>query len=276
MFYNARYYSPYLNRWLQPDSIVPEPGNPQALNRYSYVYNSPLNYTDPSGHAATCPDCGGVSLEKTLDYFRRYGKHGALFNDYYASVYAGEQALAEYISGGITQAEARVLAAHEGSSATEHLKAINALSQSDFDKGMLVRPTTSLLGRAMGMGFAIFPEVSREEWERGIQTGITLGAYVFAEGFSAQEQIAVQNSVALTGRNFSAITFWRGYGAPSSYIAQGTLGEPHITIHDGFFSLSVDQQAAILNEELNHTLQSASGGLGRDDIIPYEDDARTP
>jgi len=29
---------------------VPEPGNPQALNRYSYVYNNPLKYTDPSGH----------------------------------------------------------------------------------------------------------------------------------------------------------------------------------------------------------------------------------
>jgi len=28
---------------------VPEPGNPQALNRYAYVYNNPLRYTDPSG-----------------------------------------------------------------------------------------------------------------------------------------------------------------------------------------------------------------------------------
>jgi len=29
---------------------VPQPGNPQALNRYSYVLNNPLKYTDPSGH----------------------------------------------------------------------------------------------------------------------------------------------------------------------------------------------------------------------------------
>ena len=46
----ARWYDPALGRWLQPDSIVPEPGNPQALNRYAYVYNNPLRYTDPSGH----------------------------------------------------------------------------------------------------------------------------------------------------------------------------------------------------------------------------------
>jgi len=48
--YNARYYSPYLNRFISPDSIVPGAGNPQAFNRYSYVNNNPLRYTDPSGH----------------------------------------------------------------------------------------------------------------------------------------------------------------------------------------------------------------------------------
>jgi len=37
---------------MQADSIVPEPGNPQSLNRYSYTLNNPLEYRDPSGHAA--------------------------------------------------------------------------------------------------------------------------------------------------------------------------------------------------------------------------------
>jgi RHS repeat-associated protein len=46
----ARWYDPALGRWIQADTIVPEPGNPQALNRYSYVYNNPLRYTDPSGY----------------------------------------------------------------------------------------------------------------------------------------------------------------------------------------------------------------------------------
>jgi len=48
--YRARFYDPALGRFLQPDPVVPEPGNPQALNRYAYVYNNPLRYTDPSGH----------------------------------------------------------------------------------------------------------------------------------------------------------------------------------------------------------------------------------
>jgi RHS repeat-associated protein len=55
-FYNARYYDPMLGRFIQPDSIVPEPGNPQSLNRYSYVLNNPLRYTDPTGYCAGDPN----------------------------------------------------------------------------------------------------------------------------------------------------------------------------------------------------------------------------
>jgi hypothetical protein len=42
--------SPYINHFLQPDSIIPSLYNPQALNRFSYVLNNPLRYSDPSGH----------------------------------------------------------------------------------------------------------------------------------------------------------------------------------------------------------------------------------
>ncbi len=55
-YYNARWYDSYLNRWIQPDTIVPDPYNPQSLNRYSYVLNNPLRYTDPTGHAQACAD----------------------------------------------------------------------------------------------------------------------------------------------------------------------------------------------------------------------------
>ena len=41
-------------RFISPDTIVPEPGNPQALNRYSYTLNNPLKYTDPTGHNPAC------------------------------------------------------------------------------------------------------------------------------------------------------------------------------------------------------------------------------
>ncbi len=50
IYMNARYYAPTLNRFLTPDSIVPDPTNPQTLNRYSYTLNNPIRYSDPSGH----------------------------------------------------------------------------------------------------------------------------------------------------------------------------------------------------------------------------------
>lgn len=50
-FYGARYYDPDLGRFIQPDTIVPNPYNPQDLNRYSYCNNNPINYTDPTGHS---------------------------------------------------------------------------------------------------------------------------------------------------------------------------------------------------------------------------------
>jgi len=50
-YYNARYYNPQLGRFIQPDTMIPDPTNLQAYNRYSYVQNNPLKYTDPSGHS---------------------------------------------------------------------------------------------------------------------------------------------------------------------------------------------------------------------------------
>ena len=49
-YYNARYYLPGLGRFLSADTIVPDPQNPQSLNRYTYVLNSPINFSDPTGH----------------------------------------------------------------------------------------------------------------------------------------------------------------------------------------------------------------------------------
>ena len=67
-YYGARWYDPYLNRWLQPDTIIPDPGNPQSLNRYSFAGNNPVRYVDSNGHCGPLtPIClalmlGGMAL----------------------------------------------------------------------------------------------------------------------------------------------------------------------------------------------------------------------
>jgi RHS repeat-associated protein len=42
-YMNARFYVVGLNRFASADTLVPNPANPQSLNRYTYVLNSPLN-----------------------------------------------------------------------------------------------------------------------------------------------------------------------------------------------------------------------------------------
>jgi len=54
MYFNARYMSPLLGRFVSADTIVPNLFDPQSLNRYSYSLSNPLKYTDPSGHSVDC------------------------------------------------------------------------------------------------------------------------------------------------------------------------------------------------------------------------------
>ena len=42
---------------MQPDSLIPDPSNPQTFNRFSYVVNNPVNFNDPTGHDPSNNDC---------------------------------------------------------------------------------------------------------------------------------------------------------------------------------------------------------------------------
>lgn len=50
IYMNARWYDSQIGRFVSADSIVPQASNPQAYNRYSYGYNNPVKYSDPTGH----------------------------------------------------------------------------------------------------------------------------------------------------------------------------------------------------------------------------------
>jgi RHS repeat-associated protein len=58
-YMHARYYLPYAGRFLSVDPtwVSADLGKPQSWNRYSYVLNSPMTYTDPDGRCVDVMTC---------------------------------------------------------------------------------------------------------------------------------------------------------------------------------------------------------------------------
>lgn len=76
---NGRIYEPRLGRMLSPDPVTQAPENGQNYNRYSYAYNNPLKYVDPSGFvvaecAVACPLIKAFLQKKFRDMF--FGGNG--------------------------------------------------------------------------------------------------------------------------------------------------------------------------------------------------------
>jgi RHS repeat-associated protein len=79
--YGGRFYSPVFGRFVSADSLVPRPGDPQSLNRYSYARNNPLIRVDPSGHA-DCPADDRACWEAEWEWKNRwYNAHGWYADD---------------------------------------------------------------------------------------------------------------------------------------------------------------------------------------------------
>ncbi len=81
-FYNARYYDPALGRFISADEFVQSINNPQSLNRYTYVQNNPLVFSDPSGHFAFVPIIvgaviGAISAGNATNWNGEYMLRGA-------------------------------------------------------------------------------------------------------------------------------------------------------------------------------------------------------
>ena len=54
-YMHFRFYASAMGRFLKPDNLIPDITNPQNWNAYSYVKGNPINFNDPTGHAADQP-----------------------------------------------------------------------------------------------------------------------------------------------------------------------------------------------------------------------------
>jgi RHS repeat-associated protein len=80
---NGRVYDPVLGRFLSPDPVVQSPYDTQGLNRYAYVRNNPLRYTDPSGFCFNGHPAADQQVQQCMEniifqYARNLADHGWL------------------------------------------------------------------------------------------------------------------------------------------------------------------------------------------------------
>lgn len=77
---NARLYDPIIGRFLSADTVIQFPETTQGYNRYTYVNNNPLSFTDPSGHFIDLligKFLGDLVAEYVADALLELGLHGA-------------------------------------------------------------------------------------------------------------------------------------------------------------------------------------------------------
>lgn len=68
IYLRARYYEPGIGRFTSEDTYGGNIGNPITLNRYAYVNNNPISYSDPNGHMATMIEALiSISIRSIMD-----------------------------------------------------------------------------------------------------------------------------------------------------------------------------------------------------------------
>lgn len=81
----GRIYDPALARFLTPDPMVARPSKSQSFNRYSYVHNSPLMLTDPTG---LC-DCADGDDDDDRDEDGEDSRGNVYYNDGASNIVGG-------------------------------------------------------------------------------------------------------------------------------------------------------------------------------------------
>jgi len=193
-WYGSRWYDQTLGRFISPDSLVPDKGNPLGLDRYAYVANGPISRIDKSGHCwgfasgireipgygTTCNNLDMVltivqSDETSLGekaiaggYIAAEGlAHGALVAGagmLACSAVAPCAAAGEAVLGIGTKACADGDCTNEVQAASQTLKSVWDLNP--FKRGVEIE---NMLGRSPQLA-QNFPVIDR--WENGVATSI--------------------------------------------------------------------------------------------------------
>jgi RHS repeat-associated protein len=168
-YYNFRYYDSHIRRFTQPDDIIQDAYAPQTLNRYSYVQNNPLKYTDPTGHIAIVPMLlisGGVGIAAEIAELRLTNPNPA-----------AEQWGMAIAKGGVTGLVAGFTGLGAGAIATKALaKTAISTGVQKLTSNVVVGGTASFVAESVGNKFSSKPLL--HNYQQNIILGMATGGIV--------------------------------------------------------------------------------------------------
>lgn len=168
---NGRMYDPANGRMLRPDNYVQDPLNTQSYNRYSYCFNNPLKYTDPTGDYAVIDDVIAALIGGTINW----ASNGCQFNS------SGAKYFGVGVAGGVASlyvtpvVGAALVGA--GNAAISSYDQTGRVDGAAVFKGAMVSGVVG--GLTMGIGNAVAPTVGSTFAgisSPALQNGLTQGA----------------------------------------------------------------------------------------------------
>jgi RHS repeat-associated protein len=194
---NGRIYDPALGRFMTADLLLQAPDNLQSYNRYSYVFNNPLMYTDPSGYKSlrkafksiTKPfekawkkvwhsEIGRIAVSFVAAYFT-YGMAAEFLAANANWAVSASWGASEFAAAGYTLSAPGALAA----GAAGGFGASFAASGGNFEAG-LRGAVSGAIGAGIGLHYGSnygFERVLAESAASGINSELSGGS--FADGF---------------------------------------------------------------------------------------------
>ena len=236
LYYGARFYDPESARFVQPDSVVQAPLNPQNLNRYAYVANDPLNMVDPTGNlfggvfGGLGTAIGNVATTVGGWISAGIGAIGGFLSGAASTIAAGFSAL-----GNIAAAAASRVDFHRAIFAALDAQAMAAIALERIRQLQRFSPVQQ---PAIGMPIA---QVSQSD-----PRALTGGERAFLEN--------------LTGQDFGGVRVDEGF-LGERFAAGQVRSDAEINVFSEFSRLSATEQLALLSHESAHVVQRIAGTL---------------
>ena len=277
---NGRLYDPGVGRMLSVDNYVQSPTSSQSYNRYSYVLNNPLRYTDPTGefwHLIIGAAIGGTLNwlangaqfnTKGLGYFAVGAVAGALSAGIGAGVntamaggsfsagFAGTTSVAS--TGLLAGAASGASAGFAGGYVTGSGNA--AIGGSNYGQSIMAGLRSGLTGSLIG-GLTGGIKGGVDAKSKGVNPwNGKLTADVLVSGHGGEADQVINNVTGKYVGQFEGVNVFEtktmGQGGRSAGVTLPGLG---IFVGDGAYSQGLNLQ--LLRHEFGHILQSRMFGV---------------